>query len=71
MGEKEEVIDNEFDPIIWDERGDIKLQDLPVTRIQDSLELVKVMNFMHTYSVIFNVRFKSNRNFQSQKIHCG
>lgn len=43
MGEKEEVIDNEFDPIIWEERDDIRLQDLPVTRIQDSLELLKVM----------------------------
>lgn len=41
MGEKEEVIDNEFDPIIWDERGDIRLQDLPITRIQDSLDLLK------------------------------
>lgn len=46
MGEKEEVIDNEFDPIIWDERGDIRLQDLPVTRIQDSLELLKVTKYL-------------------------
>uniref|UniRef100_A0A336LHC3 CSON013660 protein n=1 Tax=Culicoides sonorensis TaxID=179676 RepID=A0A336LHC3_CULSO len=41
MGEKEEVIDNEFDPIIWDERGNTRLQDLPVTMIQDSLDLLK------------------------------
>lgn len=43
MGEKEEVIENEFDPIIWDERGDIRLQDLQGTMIQEALTLIKVL----------------------------
>lgn len=38
----QEVIDNEFDPIIWSESEDIRVQDLSGSLIQEALTLIKV-----------------------------
>lgn len=43
----QEVIDNEFDPIIWSEFEDVRVQDLSGSLIQEALILIKVSDVIY------------------------